>query len=319
MRNRMIVIVVALLAALAFSSDGWAQGGQGAQGANVQNPGGPPDAARRFGNEQAAPSVPFPPGWKPCPRCQNNTDRARENQANKTEGHPYGPHDLTGVWGWDGVSNAFRDGKGAPPFTPEGKARFDATLGEKASDGTPLHSKDTSGRGNLAKVNCDPYGWPRLFSYNYGFEFAMFPDHIVQYFELNHTFRTIWTDGRKLPDEPPFPRFMGWNVGHWEGDTLVVESSGYEDRTWLSQTNPDGGWIHSDEMKVVERWRRPAYGKLEAQITVTDPRIYTAPWTVQGVEYLVPGAELGEEFCVPSDYLEFNDEITGKTAIDGKK
>ena len=176
-----------------------------------------------------------------------------------------------------------------------------------------------SGRGNTAKVNCDPYGWPRLFQYNYGFEFAMFPDHIVQYFELNHTFRTIWTDGRKLPDEPPSYKFMGWNVGHWEGDTLVVESNGYEGRTWLSQANPDGGWIHSDEMKVVERWRRTQYGRLEAEITVTDPRIYTGPWTVKGVEFLVPGAELGEEFCVPSDYADFNEEIFGKVASDDKK
>lgn len=167
-----------------------------------------------------------------------NRARARDNQANKTEGHPYNPHDLTGTWGWDGVGQAFTDGKGAPPFTPEGKALFDATIGIKAPDGTPLHSIDTSGRGNSAKFNCDPYGWPRLFQYNYGFEFAMFPDHIVQYFELNHTFRTIWTDGRRLPDEPPSLRFMGWNVGHWKGDTLVVESSGYEDRKYRWRMEP---------------------------------------------------------------------------------
>lgn len=83
--------------------------------------------------------------------------------------------------------------------------------------------------------------------------------------------------------------------------------------------NTDGGWSHSDEMKVVERWRRAKYGKLEAQITVTDPRIYSAPWTVQGVEFLVPGAELGEEFCVPSDYANFNEEVFGKAAKGVKK
>ena len=72
-------------------------------------------------------------------------------------------------------------------------------------------------------------------------------------------------------------------------------------------------------MKVVERWRRTKYGTLESQITVTDPKIYTAPWNVQGVEYLVPGAELGEEFCVPSDYNQFNEEVFGKAANSGKK
>ena len=334
MRSRIIVMVVALLAAAAFPAGGWAQrgqggGGQGAQGGQARGgqrqgaaaapaPEGPADAARRFGNEQAAASVPFPPGWRPCPRCQNNADRTRDNQINRTEGHPYNPHDLTGTWGWDGISNAFRDGKG-PALTAEGKKLFDETIGEKSIDGKPLHSKDTSGRGNTAKVNCDPYGWPRLFQYNYGFEFAMLGDKIVQFFELNHTFRTIYMDGRKLPDEPTFQKFMGWNTGHWEGDTLVIESSGYDDRSWLSQANPDGGYIHSDEMKVVERWRRSKYNTLEAEITVTDPKIYTGPWTVKGVEYLVPGAELGEEFCVPSDYATFNDKVTGNAASGGKK
>ncbi len=303
MRSRMIVIVVALAAAMAFAS-----------AANGQIPDEPREAQRNFGERETAPSVSFPDGWKPCPRCQNNLDRARENQTYKVAGHSFDPHDLTGVWGWDGIGNAFRDGKGAPPFTPEGKALFDATIGEKAPDGKAIYSKDTSGRGAGAKVNCDPYGWPRLYQYNYGFEFAMFPDHIVQFFELNHTWRTIWTDGRKLPDEPPSLKWMGWNVGHWEGDTLVVESSGYDERSWLSQAMPDGGWIHSDQMKVVERWRRTGYATLESQITVTDPKVYTKPWTVQGVEHLVPGAELGEEFCIPSDYNQFNDGVFSKAA-----
>ena len=72
-------------------------------------------------------------------------------------------------------------------------------------------------------------------------------------------------------------------------------------------------------MKVVERWRRSKYNMLEAEITVTDPKIYSGPWTVKGVEYLVPGAELGEEFCVPSDYQVFNEKVTGNAASGGKK
>src|SRR5262245_2851866 len=95
MRNRIIVMAIALLAAAAFPSGGWAQrgqggGGQGAQGGearggqrqggNAQAGGAPADAARRFGNEQSAPSVPFPEGWRQCPRCQNNADRAKDNQ-----------------------------------------------------------------------------------------------------------------------------------------------------------------------------------------------------------------------------------------------
>src|SRR5262245_59840644 len=91
MRNRIIVMVVAVLAVAAFPSGGWAQrgqggggqGGQAGQARGGQRQGapehGPADAARRFGNDQATPSVPFPPGWKQCPRCQNNADRAKDN------------------------------------------------------------------------------------------------------------------------------------------------------------------------------------------------------------------------------------------------
>jgi len=303
MCNRILAILMALIASFTFSTPGWAQGG------NRQGVAAEPEV----------PSAPFPDGWKLCPRCQNNADRARINRELKVEGHAFNPRDLTGVWGWDGVSNAFRDAQGARPLTAEGKRRFAETIGDKAPDGTTLYNKDTSGRGNQAPVNCDPYGWPRLFQYNYGFEFAMMPDRIVQYFELNHTWRTIWTDGRKLPEEPPFPRWMGWNVGRWEGDTLVVESTGYDDRSWLSQARPDGGWIHSDQMKITERWRRTAFGTIEAEITVVDPLIYTEPWTVKGVERLVPGAELGEELCIPSDYKEFNEGVYSKAAGTDKK
>lgn len=312
MRNRIIITIVALVAALAFSS-AWAQRGQGRGGRGGQ---GAPGAQGRGGQAaaQETASVSFPAGWKPCPRCQNNTDRARDNEQYKVQGHPFDPHNLSGVWGWDGVANAFRDGKGAPPFTAEGKKRFDETIGEKGPDGTPLRSKDTSGRGGGSKINCDPYGWPRLYTYHYGFEIVTLPDRVIQFFELNHTWRTIWTDGRKLPDDPPSPRWMGWSVGHWEGDTLVVESNGYDDRPWLSAANPDGGWIHSDEMKVIERYRRTNYGTLESEITVIDPKIYTKPWVVEGVEYLVPGAELGEEYCVPSDYNQFNEEVFARAA-----
>src|ERR1700745_1971276 len=102
----------------------------------------------------------------------------------------------------------------------------------------------------------------------------MLPDRIIQFFELNHTWRTIWTDGRKLPQDPPEPRWLGWHAGHsesstlhvesngvyCEGDTLVVESNGYDERSWLNQAPPDGGYVHSDQMTVVERIKRPTYG-----------------------------------------------------------
>jgi hypothetical protein len=295
MRN-LIIVTIALLAAQVFPSGALGQGGRGNQ---------------NEGERVGQPSIPPPEGWKRCPRCQNNEDRRQSNIEHKVDGHAFDPKDLTGVWGYNGIGGVrgptFRN---PPPMTPLGKELHLATYGEKSPTGEILHTTDTTGLGGGSKINCDPYGTTRLYTYNYGFEFIMLPDRVIQFFELTHTWRTIWTDGRKLPVNPPELRWLGWNVGHWEGDTFVVESTGYDDRGWIDAANPDGGWVHSDEMKVVERYRRINYGTLEAQLTVIDPKIYTEPWvTPKATVPLVPGAELGEDFCIPSDYAIFNEEI----------
>jgi hypothetical protein len=284
MRNGIIVSISVLVTVLAFSVAGIAQGQT---------------------------SVPAPEGWGKCPRCENNKDRADLNAKYKVEGHPFNPHDLTGIWGFGGVQATFRN---APPMTEWGKQQHAATMGDKNAAGEYLHSKDTY-EGTGAPINCDPPGWPRLHTGNYGFEFVMLPDRVLQFFEITHTWRTIWTDGRKLPEDPPEPRWMGWNVGHWEGDTLVVEANGFDARSWVSASQPDGGWTHSDEMKVVERWRRLNFGTIEAQITVIDPKTYTQPWVTPAAKIsLQPGTELSEYFCAPSDFGTFNNKVFLPTA-----
>jgi len=260
---------------------------------------------------QGPSSVPAPEGWGQCPRCQNNKDRTEANAKYKVEGHPFNARDVSGVWGFGGAAGAFRD---APPLTEWGKQQHATTMGEKNAKGEYLHSKDTS-EGTGTQIVCDPRGWPRLHQINYGFEFIMLPDRVFQFFEQTHTWRTIWTDGRKLPDDPPEPRWMGWNVGHWEADTLVIESNGYDDRSWITTSNPDGGWTHSDQMKVTERWRRLNYDTIEAEITVTDPKTFTQPWVIGPTKIpLVPGTELGEYFCAPSDFANFNNRVFLPTA-----
>jgi len=113
---------------------------------------------------------------------------------------------------------------------------------------------------------------------------------------------------------------MGWSVGHWEGDTFVIESNGYDDRSWLDAARPDGGWTHSEDMRVVERVRRVNYGTLEWEMTVIDPKTYTQPWvTPKATIKLVPGTELWEDFCVPSDYQQFNQQLYSPGARGTKK
>jgi hypothetical protein len=85
------------------------------------------------------------------------------------------------------------------------------------------------------------------------------------------TYRQIFTDGRELPKDPN-PAWMGYSVGHWEDDTLVVESTGYNDRTWI-----DGGYPHTEQMHMTERYRRTDFGHLTAEVSISDPAIYAKP------------------------------------------
>jgi len=105
-------------------------------------------------------------------------------------------------------------------------------------------------------------------------------------------YRQIFMDGRKLETEPN-PSWMGYSVGHWDGDTLVVESNGYNDQTWLDRD----GHPHTEALRVTERYRRPDFGHLDIQVTLNDPKVYAKPWTVALHADLVPDTELLEAVC----------------------
>jgi hypothetical protein len=252
-------------------------------------------------------------GWKACPRCQNNDTRAEAwEEARIDEITDYDPLDLSGVWGYNGVGRAFRNN--APPFTPYGQELHEQTLGVMPPNGRLRYNMGSEKDYSL--LNCDPLGNPRLFTYNYGFEFVMLPDRVLQFFELGHTWRTIWTDGRRLPEVAAVPNWLGWNIGYWEGDTFVIESTGFDERSWIERSpaidgRPGGGYPHSEEMHVEERYTRTAFGSLEGQVTVTDPLVYTEPWVTDTATIdLVPGAELWEYFCVPTESDAFNEDFT---------
>ena len=192
------------------------------------------------------------------------------------------------------------DTKAVPPLTPYGKQIYEATR----SDIPTTNSKD-------GMLICDPLGYPRWSTYNYGVEFVM-PDRVLQFFEWGHTWRTIWTDGRKLPTDPPQQRWLGYAVaGHWEGDTFVVEGNGYDERSWITEDRRSRihGFAHSAEMRTIERYKRTSYGVLEAEMTVIDPKVFTEPWVTKGKIELRPSAELWEYFCVPSESDDYNKRL----------
>ena len=242
----------------------------------------------------------LPEGWLPCPRCQSPQDRTAARAAAKMEGRKFDPRDLNGVWGNNGMELNIV----VPPFTAKGKALYDATRADETADGTSVsNSKD-------GMLICDPLGYPRSFAYNYGFQFVVLPDRVLQFFEWGHTWRDIWTDGRQLPDDPPQARWLGYAVGRWEGNTFVVESNGYDDRSWIQEDRRDRRWgfPHTDQMRIVERYTRTSFGTLDAELTIIDPEIYTKPWTTKGTIQLSPGTELWENLCVTSESEAFNEQ-----------
>ena len=102
----------------------------------------------------------------------------------------------------------------------------------------------------------------------------------------------MFTDGRSLPVDPN-PAWLGYSVGRWDHDTFVVESSGFNDRTWLD----DSGHPHTAAMRTTERFRRRDFGHMEMEITIDDPKAYLKPWNAKIPSTLLPDSDLIETFC----------------------
>jgi len=106
------------------------------------------------------------------------------------------------------------------------------------------------------------------------------------------TFRQVYMDGRKL-EQDPNPTYMGYSVGHWDGDTLVVESNGFNEKTWLDVE----GHPHTEDLRMIERYRRPDFGHIQLQVAFDDPKAYAHPFTVSIVMDLVTDTEMLEYVC----------------------
>jgi hypothetical protein len=237
------------------------------------------------------------PPWLPCPQCQSPAQRDASRA--RTAALPFDPQDLSGIWN----QNRIQLDTPAPALTPLGQARYDATESEQVPGGGFI--------GKDPNLTCDPMGWPRSFTYNYGFEFMHAPNRLLQFLEWGHTWRTIWTDGRELPEDPPTQRWLGYSVGHWEDDTFIVESSGFDDRSWLSENRQDRrfGWPHSDQLRTRETYRRVDFNTIEVSLTITDPVMYTAPWVTTNRILRSPDTELWEYFCVPSEAEDHSERV----------
>ena len=138
---------------------------------------------------------------------------------------------------------------------------------------------------------CLPLGVPRAELIAFPFKIVQTPGLIVMMYEDN-TRRQIYTDGRKLPGDPN-PTWLGYSVGHWEGETLVVDSAGFNDKVWIDSA----GHPTSDSLRIQERFRRRDFGHMDLQITIDDPKMYTKPFTFKVTQLLLPDSDIFEYFC----------------------
>jgi hypothetical protein len=154
-----------------------------------------------------------------------------------------------------------------------------------------VRNRDSVGRLNPAS-NCLPRGVPWADSTPFPYKILQMPGLVVILYEENTTFREIFTDGRPHPMDPQ-PTWFGYSTGTWKANTLVVDTTGFNDRSWLDTF----GAPHSDKLRLIERFRRRDVGHMEIEISIDDPKTYTKPVVFTQNVRLLLDTELLEKSC----------------------
>jgi hypothetical protein len=153
---------------------------------------------------------------------------------------------------------------------------------------------------NLAKddphIKCMPDNFIRAYGMPHLLKFVHSPSLLLMLNELNAGYRQVFTDARPLPKDPN-PTLQGYSSAKWSGDTLVVDSIGFRNDTWIDWN----GSVVTESAKVREQIRRPDFGHIEVQVTVDDPKAYTKPWTVTLRQRVVVDTDLIDEMCLENE------------------
>jgi hypothetical protein len=254
-------------------------------------------------------------------------------------GQAFDPHDLSGIW-----MRTVRDhslGTKPPALTPAGVAAIKGRIGDTddvqrevvaaARATSQVRLNENGVETNAPWLECNPMGFPRLMNDDEPIEFIVTKDKILQVFQSEQRIRYMWTDGRDLPSgqnlENLGPAWYGHSVAKWEGNTLVVNTVGLDERAWLDNL----GYPKSFHARIEETWKRVDANTLEVQLTLFDPEYYTAPYvgarrtfkrapdravTYFGWSGLMAG--ITEGICAPSNEIEgynrsFRDVARSKT------
>jgi hypothetical protein len=224
-------------------------------------------------------------------------------------------HDLSGIWEPANGSGDGIQATGAKAMPSDGKPEHDlpyTPLGRQ----TFLSNKPGWGVTQVAAafVNdpadiCDPAGFPRLdLSELRTTQIMQNNRQVVLLYKFSRMWRTIWTD-RELPAKVPEPRWFGFSAGKWvDNTTLVVQTVGMDDRTWLD----NAGRPHSADLRVEERFHRVDHDHMELTVTVEDPKMYTKPWVALDrfpFKLLPSDFDMREQLCAPSENAEYNKTV----------
>jgi hypothetical protein len=208
--------------------------------------------------------------------------------------------DLSGVWLRDpGKVSAFEFPRNPAPMTPWGAAKFNTA---KNTHG-PNPVLDMPSNTDPFLKACEPLGVPRVLLANHPFKIVPAKGEMIMLYERSHDFREIYMDGREHPKELE-PSWWGHSIGKWDGQTLVVDTVSLDDRTWLDYQ----GLPHSDQLHVIERYRRVDHSTLQVDLTIDDPKTYTKSWGVSYI-YKLKTWEIGEEICTLSSEKNFDQGI----------
>ncbi len=226
--------------------------------------------------------APLPAQWIIQDKIPRNKDGSPNLSAplppRKPDGHP----DLSGIWIAEPalLHDATAHLKpGEVQLTPKGQAIYD----ERKSGAVANEDPD---------AHCLPQGVPKIHHTPLPFKIVQEHDLVVMLYEAFGQYRQFFLDGRPLPTDPN-PQWYGYSVGHWEGDTLVVNSIGFNGKAWMDQA----GLPTSEALKTVERFHRIDFGHLEITTTIDDSVDYKKPWTVTQPAVLFPDTDLLEHVC----------------------
>jgi hypothetical protein len=196
----------------------------------------------------------------------------------------FNPRDLSGIWTIRGHRSISAN---VPPMTPEGEARLNANkptrgrfLGEPLNGQHPgfVRAVRIPSQGNDPAHECNPNGFPRLLLDPEPVEFVQTEGRLLQLFQWERTLRELWMDGRPVPSgenlENLGPAWYGHTAGGWEGNTLVMNTVGLDDRAWIDIF----GFPKSTEARIEERYTRTGADTIELRMTMYDPTFYKEPW-----------------------------------------